>query len=698
MPIPPFGVGPTPSATTTSQGKIKLAGVLGGTADLPTFAAGTTGSGLIVLQTSPTLITPALGTPSSGTLTNATGLPLTGLVSDTTTALGIGSINLGHATDTTIARSGAGDITIEGNAVYRAGGTDVPVTDGGTGRSTSTTAYGLIAAGTTATGAYQTLAAGATTEILVGGGASALPVWTTATGTGAPARAGSPTFTTDITAPVIYGGTAETSPLTLQASSASLYTASTDGRININDPINMLAGDRTFTTGTGNIITLTSTYTLDHATPTFGQVVGMNATVKPLQSTTTFNGTLFNNAATLINDSATSVTMGAFAGFVSQATHTADTLTIRQEKQWSFIERSIFNVANSGTFYNPQWYSFYAANQTLGNVRTGAQVLLHASFYAEAANTAGTGILNKQIAFYTGNQATGRDFNYAWLGGTGIGKHGDDWEIDTTDGSKGIVLHSPDDTRWRLTVSNAGAAVFTEIAFDPVVDMDWYAWYRADSAYTGGVADLADVTRWLDKSGGGRDLVIGNGTDVPTWENSLATLNNQPAVEFTSANSQSLENIGTVEPISITAATTYTWCAVVSLKTVATAMRIFGHTTTSTNRGAGITATPNWTTQMGATAASGGTPATATRYFVRVYSTSTAHTIYVNEVSQATTATTANTMGQIVVGAGRQNSTTYANYLNGYIGEIGVFSGDITASTRWADYKAYLNSRYGFAL
>lgn len=56
----------------------------------------------------------ALGTPLSGTLTNATGLPLTGLVSDTTTALGIGSINLGHASDTTIARVSAGLISVEG--------------------------------------------------------------------------------------------------------------------------------------------------------------------------------------------------------------------------------------------------------------------------------------------------------------------------------------------------------------------------------------------------------------------------------------------------------------------------------------------------------------------------------------------------------------------------------------------------------
>jgi hypothetical protein len=60
MSIPPFGSPPTPAATTTKQGKIKLAGVLGGTADLPTFAAGTTGTGLVTLQTSPTVITPTI--------------------------------------------------------------------------------------------------------------------------------------------------------------------------------------------------------------------------------------------------------------------------------------------------------------------------------------------------------------------------------------------------------------------------------------------------------------------------------------------------------------------------------------------------------------------------------------------------------------------------------------------------------------
>lgn len=69
-----------------------------------------------------TLTTPDIGTPSAGTLTNCTGLPIAGLTASTSTALGVGSIELGAASDTTIARSGAGAITVEGVAVLLSGG------------------------------------------------------------------------------------------------------------------------------------------------------------------------------------------------------------------------------------------------------------------------------------------------------------------------------------------------------------------------------------------------------------------------------------------------------------------------------------------------------------------------------------------------------------------------------------------------
>ena len=93
--------------TTTSLGSFS-------SSDLATALTDETGSGSAVFATSPTLVTPALGTPSSGTLTNCTSLPISGLTASTSTALGVGTLELGHATDTTLARSGAGVVTIEG--------------------------------------------------------------------------------------------------------------------------------------------------------------------------------------------------------------------------------------------------------------------------------------------------------------------------------------------------------------------------------------------------------------------------------------------------------------------------------------------------------------------------------------------------------------------------------------------------------
>ena len=74
--------------------------------------------------TSPTLTTPALGTPSSGTLTNATGLPVSGITASTSTALGVGSVELGHATDTTLSRVSAGVVAIEGINIVTTSSTD----------------------------------------------------------------------------------------------------------------------------------------------------------------------------------------------------------------------------------------------------------------------------------------------------------------------------------------------------------------------------------------------------------------------------------------------------------------------------------------------------------------------------------------------------------------------------------------------
>lgn len=144
------------AATTSAQ----LAGVI----------SDETGSGALVFATSPTLVTPVLGTPASGTLTNCTGLPIStgvsGLGTGVATALanpmsasgnrwGVlvevaldGVLEIGryidfHNSDASAVDyavrldtgGGTSDLYVNSSILYRAGGTDVALADGGTGAS-----------------------------------------------------------------------------------------------------------------------------------------------------------------------------------------------------------------------------------------------------------------------------------------------------------------------------------------------------------------------------------------------------------------------------------------------------------------------------------------------------------------------------------------------------------------------------------
>jgi len=116
-----------------------------------------------------------LASAVSGQLPIANGGTGASSAASAATALGLGTasnpqfatIELGAAADTTIARASAGNLTVEGNAIYRAGGTTVPVADGGTGASSLTDGGVLLGNGTGAVVAMAVLADG---EMIVGDG------------------------------------------------------------------------------------------------------------------------------------------------------------------------------------------------------------------------------------------------------------------------------------------------------------------------------------------------------------------------------------------------------------------------------------------------------------------------------------------------------------------------------------------------
>ena len=179
--------GATPALTISTS----ITGILQGNGT-SVSAATTTGSGSVVLATSPTLTTPALGTPSALVGTNITG---TGA-----------SFTAGHVTTNA---NLTGDVTSVGNATTLAAttnatlttisslvsvgtittgvwsGTTIAIANGGTGQTSASAAFNALSPMTTggdliyggASGAATRLANGSAGQVLTSNGTTAAPSW-----------------------------------------------------------------------------------------------------------------------------------------------------------------------------------------------------------------------------------------------------------------------------------------------------------------------------------------------------------------------------------------------------------------------------------------------------------------------------------------------------------------------------------------
>ena len=119
-----------------------------------------TGSGSVVLNTSPTLVTPDLGTPASGTLTNCTGLPYSGLTgtvptwnqNTTGTASNVTGVVASNNGGTGVAGTLTGITYANGSGAFTAATTaqalslisTVPIANGGTNSTATPTSGGVV--------------------------------------------------------------------------------------------------------------------------------------------------------------------------------------------------------------------------------------------------------------------------------------------------------------------------------------------------------------------------------------------------------------------------------------------------------------------------------------------------------------------------------------------------------------------------
>lgn len=245
-------------------------------------SSSTTGSGNVVLATSPSLVTPVLGTPSSGTLTSCTGLPLTSGVTGT-----------------------------------------LPIANGGTGQTTASTAFNALSPITTAgdlilgdgANSATRLAIGANSYVLTSNGSTAS--WQAPSGGVTTFSAGTTGFTpnTATTGAVTLGGTLATTNggtgLTSFATNGAVYATSTSA---------LTTGTLPVASGGSGAVTLTGVLFGNGSSP-FSAATGAEIATA-IGATAVTNATNASNVAVTTGSAATN-----YLAFVTATTGNLPVLT-----------------------------------------------------------------------------------------------------------------------------------------------------------------------------------------------------------------------------------------------------------------------------------------------------------------------------------------------------------------------------------
>lgn len=342
------GTGSTGVVTTAMiSGQIAVA--QGGTG-----VATSTGTGSVVLNTSPTLITPTLGTPASGVLTNATGLPLTTAV---TGILPVANGGSGTATPAIVAGT---NVTVSGtwpnqtvNSTASGSGTVTSVATGTglTGGPITTT--GTVALANTAVTAGSYTAANITVDAqgrLTAAASGSAGTVTSVSVVSANGLAG--TVATATSTPAITLSTSITGVLKGNGTAISAATAGTDY---------LTPGGALGTPASGTLTNTTGLPLTTGVTGTLPVANGGSGTTTP----SIVAGTNVTVSGTWPNQTVNSTASGT-GDVVGPASATDNAITRFDLATGKLIQNSLVTVADDGAITAPQVGSmipFYYVNQ-----------------------------------------------------------------------------------------------------------------------------------------------------------------------------------------------------------------------------------------------------------------------------------------------------------------------------------------------